>query len=104
MTFRILRIGILLKILLFIGIADSVIAQPQEKKITITGKVTYAGLYPVANAVILVDGQSTEKVTNHHGKYRIRVLNDAKTIGILSLGNGIVEEEISGRRINFMIE
>ncbi len=104
MTFRILRIGILLKILLFIWIADSVIAQPQEKKITITGKVTYAGLYPVANAVILVDGQSTEKVTNHHGKYRIRVLNDAKTIGILSLGNGIVEEEISGRRINFMIE
>ncbi len=104
LIFKMLRIGLLIKVILLVGIADTIVAQPEGKKITITGKVTDVWQYPIANAVILVDGQSTNKVTNHHGKYRVRVLNDAKKIGILSVGNGIVEEDISGRRINFIFE
>ena len=104
--FRILRIGVLLKITLLTEIADTAIVQPQEKKITVSGKVTDEELYPIANAMILVDGRITEKVTNHQGKYRVRVQNDAKKIGVLSSGNVIVEEGISGRRqrINFMVD
>lgn len=104
--FKILRIGVLIKVILLIGIADNTIAQPQWKKITIKGRVTDEELYPIANATIVVDGRSTDKVTNHHGKYRIRVLNDAKKIGILNFGNSIVEEDIFGSRprINFILD
>jgi hypothetical protein len=104
LIYRVLTIGLLIKVLLFIGISDTIVAQSHEKKITITGRVTFAGIYPVENAMILIDGQSTDKMTNRNGKYRIRVLNDAKKIGILSIGNGVIEEDISGRRINFILE
>ena len=103
-TFRILRAGTLVLILLFVISTDIILAQKPGKKMKITGSVTDAGMYPVVSAMVMIDGQNTSQLTDKNGKYKIRVPVDAERIGILSLGNGFMEENIEGRsRINFRL-
>ncbi len=103
-TFRILRAGTLVLILLFVISTNLILAQKPGKKMKITGSVTDAGMYPIVSAMVMIDGQNTSQLTDKNGKYRIRVPGDAERIGILSLGNGFMEENIEGRsRINFQL-
>ena len=81
--------------------ASTLFAQ-KNKKITITGSVVNAGMYPISNATVMIDGHSTKSFTNASGKYKIKVSPTAKKIGIVSFEDGILEEDIDGRtRINF---
>ena len=83
-------------------IAGNLAAQKNNKKIKLSGSVLDAQLYPIANAIIIIDGQKTDVLTDPTGKYRIRVSPTASKIGVVSFTNGLLEEEINNRiRINF---
>jgi TonB-dependent SusC/RagA subfamily outer membrane receptor len=93
---------IFLLILLSALLTCNINAQKNYRKVTISGSVLNAGLYPVGNAIVIVDGQKTKVMTDPEGKYRIRVSPLARKIGIVSFTSGIIEEYIDGRsRINF---
>jgi TonB-dependent starch-binding outer membrane protein SusC len=72
-------------------------AQKSNKKLTITGTVLNADSVPIPNAMIMIDGQKTNAVTNAKGEYKLKVKPTAQRIGVFSLGSGIREEEINGR-------
>ena len=104
-TIKILRAGTLLVMLLFAITTSAVLAQKYGRRMKITGSVADAGMYPIVNAAVMIDGQSTGQLTDKKGNFKIRVPGDAKRIGILSFGNGFLEENIDGRsRINFRLE
>ncbi len=89
-------------ILLYILSISSISAQKSNTKITITGTVMDALQNPVLNAIVMIDGQKTSSMTDSKGQYKIRVNRNAKMIGIISFGNGLIEEPINGRtEINF---
>ena len=76
--------------------------QKSAKKITITGSVSDETKAPIANAIILIDGEKTDYITDSKGRYKVRVTGENKKIGIFTFTNGIVEEEIGGReKVNF---
>jgi len=76
--------------------------QKSDKKITITGSVVDETNAPIANAIIMVDGEKTGSLTNNKGSYKTKVTPENKRIGVFTYTNGIVEEEIGGReKINF---
>jgi TonB-dependent starch-binding outer membrane protein SusC len=94
------KISFLLVICLFCTFNLS--AQKNSKKIVITGNVRDASGSPIVNAMVLIDGQKTNSVTNSLGRYKARVKTDASRIGIFTFGNGIIEDSINGRtRIDF---
>lgn len=73
-----------------------------NKKITISGYVVDGTQRPIANAIVLIDAEKTEKVTDYKGFYKIKVKPDAVKLGIFTLTSGVVEEPINARtRINF---
>jgi hypothetical protein len=82
---------------------NSISAQKSSsKRIEISGKVqdVYSG--PIANAIIMVDGQKTNETTNSKGYYKLKVRSSATRLGVFTFGNGIFEEAINGRnKINF---
>jgi hypothetical protein len=78
---------------------NSISAQkPSSKKIEISGKVqdVYSG--PIANAIIMIDGQKTNEMTNSKGYYKLKVRSSAARLGVFTFGNGISEEAINGRK------
>jgi TonB-dependent SusC/RagA subfamily outer membrane receptor len=77
-------------------------AQKAAKKLTISGIVLDVNDAPMPNAIVMVDGIKTNVLTNTEGFYSVRVKPVAKTIGIVSFGSGVIEQEIAGRpEINF---
>ena len=95
---------ILLLIITLIGVNVSS-AQKSNKKITITGYVVDGTQSSIANAIVMVDGKNTSKVTNNKGFYKIKVSPESNKIGIFTYSNGLMEESINGRtRINFTFE
>ena len=76
---------------------NSIIAQKSNKKITITGTVVNADKVPIQNAIIMIDGQKTNSLTDENGHYRIKVKSEALKIGFFTFGNGTAEELINGR-------
>jgi hypothetical protein len=89
-------------IILLTVLSTGLNAQKKSARIIITGTVTNAIQDPVVNAMIMIDGQKTSSITDSQGKFRVRVNGNAKTIGIVSFGNGMIEEQIGGRtEINF---
>jgi TonB-dependent SusC/RagA subfamily outer membrane receptor len=96
-----MRIKLFFIILLSVLCINNIYAQKNNKKIAITGTVLDVDKKPVMNAIIMIDGQKTNSVTDSEGNYKIKVNSNALKIGIFTFGNGIFEEEISGRtRIN----
>ena len=76
--------------------------QKSGKKITITGSVADETKTPIANAIVLIDGEKTDYITDSKGRYKVKVTGENKKIGIFTFTNGIVEEEIGGReKVNF---
>ena len=81
---------------------NSLSAQKSVRTIKITGTVHDVYNSPIANAIIMVDGQKTGSLTNSKGYYKIRVKSDASNIGVFTFGNGTYETPINGRtHINF---
>jgi TonB-dependent starch-binding outer membrane protein SusC len=84
---------ILLSLICFMSIS----AQKNNKKITITGTVQDAAKGPIGNAIIMIDDQKTNVVTDAEGKYKIKVKPTASRIGVFTFGSGIFEDSIKGR-------
>jgi TonB-dependent starch-binding outer membrane protein SusC len=69
----------------------------EDRKTTISGKVTDATGRPVNNAIIIIDHRMTGTKTDSSGIYCVRVRPGAETIGIFTFCVGIMEEQIEGR-------
>jgi len=77
-------------------------AQKPDKKVTISGIVLDVDNLPLGNAMISVDGQKTNAVTDAGGNYKVKVAPGAARIGVVTFGSGMIEEEIADRtQINF---
>lgn len=72
-------------------------AQRNNKKITITGTVVDKDQRPVMNAMVVIDGKSSGKLTGRAGDYKIKAKSSSLKIGVMILNSIISEEEISGR-------
>jgi len=97
-----MKISILLCILLVLNSFTGSYGQKSDKKINITGRVTDETNATVANAIIMIDGEKTDCVTDRKGQFKIKVTGENKKIGVFTFTNGIMEEEIGGRKtVNF---
>ena len=77
-------------------------AQKANKKVTISGTVHDVNGNPMANAILMVDGNKTNVLTDAEGNYKIKVKPYARNIGVVAFGSGVIEEEIAERtEINF---
>jgi len=77
-------------------------AQKTAKKVTISGIVLDINDAPMANAIVMINGIKTSVLTDAEGHYSLRVKPDAKTIGVVALGSGVIEQAIADRaEINF---
>jgi TonB-dependent starch-binding outer membrane protein SusC len=86
-------------VMLFAVLAVYSQAQESKGRKTIRGTVVDVTGRPVVNAIVLVDGRETSEVTNHKGKYRLKVPEDAETVGIKTYGSGLRGELINDRDI-----
>jgi len=97
-----MKIKLIFLILLSAFCINSMNAQKNNKKITITGTVLNAAKEPIVNAIIMIDDQKTNFLTDSKGNYKIKVKPTASKIGIFTFGHGTAEEVINGRtQINF---
>jgi TonB-dependent SusC/RagA subfamily outer membrane receptor len=79
--------------------------QKSNKKTEITGTVTDINQKPVAGATIFVDNQSSGKVSNSKGIYKVKVKPDAKTISVMTLSGNLTEIPINGQTVvNFALK
>ena len=77
-------------------------AQNTGRKITITGKVVDGTSAPVANAIIMIDGEKTDYLTDRDGSYKIKVGKENTKIGVFTSPDRMIEEVLDGRNvINF---
>ena len=96
--------GLIFIMILILPVGNTLYSQKAAKRFNITGKVTDISGAPISGAVILIDNQKTDVMTDSKGMYRIRVKADAKTIAVFKIMNGLGEEEINGRmEINFSL-
>jgi TonB-dependent SusC/RagA subfamily outer membrane receptor len=76
--------------------------QNSGRKITITGKVVDGTSAPVANAIIMIDGEKTDYLTDRDGSYKIKVGKENTKIGVFTSPDRMIEEVLDGRNvINF---
>jgi TonB-dependent SusC/RagA subfamily outer membrane receptor len=79
--------------------------QKTPKKLTIKGLVLDSNQKPISGAIILIDNNKTDIVTDEKGYYKIRVSSKARSISVFTLMNGVSETEISGKTlINFSMK
>jgi len=72
--------------------------QKSNKKATIFGIVVDAEKNPVKRAMVMVDGESTGRLTNDKGMYKVRVSSSAKMLGISVINLHYREEAINSRK------
>jgi hypothetical protein len=89
---------IFLILLAAVGI-NSLNAQKSNKKVTLTGTVLNADNAPIVNAIIMIDDQKTNSLTDANGKYKVKVKPSASKIGIFTFGYGTSEDSIRGRTV-----
>jgi TonB-dependent starch-binding outer membrane protein SusC len=97
-----------IKVILFIIVSFITVAvssgQKNNKKIFITGIVTDPSQRPMVGAMILIDGKSTNAITDNSGIYKIKVRPDADSITIFTISNGMSTAAIMGRtKIDFIL-
>ena len=79
--------------------------QKSGKKMKISGHVVDGTLTPVANAIVMLDGEKSNVMTDHKGHFKIKVKPGNTKVGIFTMTNGILEEPLDGRKtINFKLE
>ncbi len=94
---------LLLICLLFIIVPS--FGQKPSKKLTITGVVLDSNQKPISGAIIFIDNQKSNIVTDNKGYYKIKVSQRARSITAFTLMNGLSEAEIGGRTmINFSLK
>jgi TonB-dependent starch-binding outer membrane protein SusC len=76
---------------------SSLTAQKNNKKIVLSGTVLDASKAPIVNAIVMIDNEKTNSVTDANGKYKVRVKPTAEKIGIFTFGHGVSEQLINGR-------
>lgn len=97
-----MKIKLILLILLSSLCINSITAQKSNKKVTITGTVLNASRGPIVNAIVMIDDQKTNSMTDANGNYKVKVKPTALKIGIFTFGSGTFEDSIKGRtRIDF---
>jgi TonB-dependent SusC/RagA subfamily outer membrane receptor len=100
-----MKIKLFLLTLIFFAMFFDISAQKNNKKITITGKVTDLYYSPVSGVLIMIDGKTIESKTNSKGLYKIKVKPSAQKIGIFTTSTEVKEEPINGRTtINFNLD
>jgi TonB-dependent SusC/RagA subfamily outer membrane receptor len=92
-----MKIKIIFLLLLPVLFITNSPGQKSNKKFVISGIVTDAQNRPVVGALIMVDKNNTNIVTNQNGFYRVRVRPGDNTITIVTFNNGISDEAINGR-------
>ena len=92
-----MKIKLILLILLSALCFNNITAQKNNKKIIITGTVLDAAKEPIVNAIVMIDDQKTNSVTDSKGNYKIKVSPSASKIGIFTFGSGTFEDSIKGR-------
>ncbi len=96
--------GIIFLMILILPLSCNLFAQKPGKKYYITGRVIDVNDKPVSGAIVLIDNQNTEVVTDAKGMYKVRVKTDAARIAVFKSINGLMDEEINGRTvINFRL-
>jgi TonB-dependent SusC/RagA subfamily outer membrane receptor len=79
--------------------------QKEKKKYLLSGMVTDNSGKPVPGAMILIDKQNTNIVTDSKGNYKVKVKSTAQKITVFTLPGGSLDTEINGRKIiNFIME
>jgi TonB-dependent SusC/RagA subfamily outer membrane receptor len=97
-----MKIKLILLILVSSLCINSITAQKSNKKVTITGTVLNASRVPIVNAIVMIDDQKTNSMTDANGNYKVKVKPTALKIGIFTFGSGTFEDSIKGRtRIDF---
>jgi TonB-dependent SusC/RagA subfamily outer membrane receptor len=97
-----MKIKIVFLILLSTLCLKNMDAQKSNKKIVLTGTVLSVTKAPIVNAIVMIDNEKTNSVTDAKGNYRVKVKPTAEKIGIFTFGHGVAEEPINGRtRIDF---
>jgi hypothetical protein len=92
-----MKIKIIFLILLSALTINSLNAQKNNKKVTITGTVLNSDKEPIVNAIIMIDDVKTESMTDASGKFKIKVKPTASKIGFFTFGHGTFEDSIKGR-------
>ena len=81
-----MKIKLIFLILLSILCITSVNAQNKNnKKITLTGIVMNSSSEPIVNAIIMIDDQKTNSLTDSKGYYKVKVKPTATKIGDILL-------------------
>src|ERR1035437_8342542 len=97
-----MKIKLIFLILLSTLSINSITAQKSDKKITLTGTGLNADKEPIVNAIVMIDDQKTNSVTDSKGNYKIKVKANASKIGIFTYAHRSAEDVINGRtQINF---
>jgi TonB-dependent SusC/RagA subfamily outer membrane receptor len=86
-------------LLLFLSLMciTSINAQKKAKNITLEGTVLNAAMEPISNAIIMIDDQKTNSLTDAQGNFKVKVSPAAVKIGIFTFGHGTYEDSIKGR-------
>ena len=84
-------------ILLAVLFLPDTYGQKAKKYLKVSGQVTIMNKRPVAGAVIIVDNQNTETITDKNGFYKIKIKGDSKIIGAVSVAGEIIESAINGQ-------
>jgi TonB-dependent starch-binding outer membrane protein SusC len=92
-----MKIRVVFLILLSTLCICNINAQKSNKKITITGTVLNASKEPIVNAIIMIDDQKTNSMTDANGNYKVKVKPSASKIAIFTFGSGTFEDSIKGR-------
>lgn len=83
----------------------SLSAQKAGKKFDVTGRVVDANDRPVTGALIMIDGQNSNVVTNENGMYKVRVSPKADSITVLTITTGVSSAAINNQAvINFKLK
>ena len=77
--------------------------QGEKNKIIVTGLVTDIQKKPIADAIILVDGEETNTTTNNRGLFKISVEADADSISVVALNYPLGKAAVSERPIVFRL-
>jgi TonB-dependent SusC/RagA subfamily outer membrane receptor len=99
-----MKIGTILLMIFSLIISENIEGHKNNKKNIVTGYVTDVNNQPVAGAMILLDRQQTEIVTNRKGFFKVRITPDTRMIGAYSDVKGSAETPAEGgQEINIVL-
>ena len=97
-----MKVKLFLIALMFFA-ANVLVANNDQEKIKLTGKVTDNNKKPIADAVIIIDTLQTDITTNARGYFQIEIPKTVKKIFIYSEEYGILGTEYNGETsLSFM--